>query len=812
MKISARLSLEEKRALLKKLLQEQKSDGYRAPLSAAQRRVWFQERLDGAATLYNLRFALVLEGDLRIDVLKASLSELLARHDSLRTAFPVIDGEPQQEIAAFVPLKLPLVDLSDLTEDQREQVLAQGMVAEANRVFDTSSAPLWRFCLWRTAADRCLLQMTVHHLISDGISLEIMIAETMTCYTAMVKGDSSSLPPLDKQFADTVRQDNVQQAEHLKWWCAHLDGAPDLTSPPASHPRPSRSSYRGSKVRFHLDPSLVSQLRERARQNGATLYMTLLAGFLTLLARQTGRTDLVIGTPYANRNRDTADIIGFFVSTLAPRFDLGGNPDFATLIRRIRGVIRNAFAHRNASFDELVRKLQPPRSQDRHPIFQVAFMLQPASREEYRLPGLVVRPYEVDSGVAMLDLTLSMMETENGVRGYFEYAQDLFEHERIDAMTDQFRIVLERLVREPHTRINDFCLVRDEERQRLLDTWSTGGPTSSYQSFVARFDEMAARHPQRTALRCARLAKGWSYAGLSARVTQLTARLKATGVTAESVVAVLTGADAETALAFLAVLRAGGVYLPIDPALPEARRNLILGDAAPVIVLASPATRHLVPEACRSLTIDLQAEPVAQPDGELPPLNAIHADQAAYIIYTSGSTGTPKGVVISHGALANTVAAQRHAFPEVGTVLQLAAPAFDAAVWEMTMALAAGGCLLFAERETLPGNPRTWLAEMGVTHLTITPSLLASWPEEAAESLQTLIVAGETCPSHLLFQPSGGASFRQCLRTDRSRDLCLHGFSPGGRDRARPHRTSPERCALPGSGPLDGARTIRHDR
>ncbi|HYO14949.1 MAG TPA: amino acid adenylation domain-containing protein [Thermoanaerobaculia bacterium] len=715
------------------------------PLSFAQQRLWFIDRLDPGDTSYNVPDALRLRGRLEVPVLARALSEIVRRHEALRTVFEVAEGRPVQRIVPPAPVEIPLIDLSGLGEEAREAEAQRLAAAEARTPFDVPRGPHLRIRLLRLQAAEHVALFTLHHIVSDGWSMGVLVREVAALYAG------SPLPELPVQYPDFAdwqrrRLSGDRLEEHLRWWREALAGMPLVLDLPADRPRPAVQSRRGATVRVLLPPDLSASLSIVGRSGGETLFMVLLAAFGVLLARHAGTEDLCAGSVVANRNRlETEGLIGFFVNTLALRIDLRGTVTFRDLLDRVRRMTLGAYAHQDLPFERLVEELQPARDLSRPPLVQVSFVLQNAPAGPLELPGLTLEPLAVPEETSLMDLSVEAMEVPGGIAANWRFSADLFDAATIERMAGRFRVLLEGVAAGPDRALSDLPWMTDAEREQVLRDWSGAAARSpeTRRTFPELFAERAARHPETTALVFG--TERETYGELNARANRLARHLRRLGVGPEVVVGLWAERSPTLIEGMLAVQKAGGAFLPLDPAIPRERLAFLLEDAAVPVVLggveAGPEGTRLVPFDAGGEESGEDLEPQAGPDN------------AAYVLYTSGSTGLPKGVVIPHAGLSYLIEAQTRLFGAGpgDRVLQLASPGFDASVLEVALALAFGAELHLAPREELlpgPGLARL-LTERGITHALLPPPILAPLHPVEPPTLGTLIVGGEACPPDL---------------------------------------------------------------
>jgi amino acid adenylation domain-containing protein/non-ribosomal peptide synthase protein (TIGR01720 family) len=725
------------------------------PLSFAQQRLWFLNQLEPDNPVYNIPVAINLTGCLNIPALQQSFSEVLRRHESLRTSFSVIDTQAVQVVAPPMPFDLPLSDLSDLEHPEDEQVIQAIANEEGARPFDLGQPPLLRGRLLRLAQEKHVLLVTMHHIVSDGWSMGILIREVGALYTAFSQGKASTLPELPIQYADySVWQREQLQGEllneELQYWRRQLSGAPPVLELPADHVRPAVQRYRGGAVKLKIDAETAQALKDLSRREGVTLFMLLLAAFDVLLWRHTGQTEIVVGAPIANRTRTEVEgLIGFFVNTLALRASLKGNPTFIELVRQIREVCLGAYAHQAAPFEKLLEELEPERNLSHTPLFQVMLVLQNAPHEILELPGLKLSSVEIDNQTAKFDLTLSTWETEQGIDGRLEYNRDLFDQSSIDRIVEHFQVLLSSILRNPDQAVARLSLLGADEQSQLVSEWNQTQREYPSRFLHELFEEQVERAPESIALVFED--EVLSYRELNEKANQLAHYLQAASVGPEVLVGVMMERAVEMVVALLAVLKAGAAYVPLDPQYPRERLSFMLEDAGVSILLTQERLLDLANGAeARVVAVDREWSVISQASRENPQ-SSVCGDSLAYVIYTSGSTGLPKGAMNTHGAISNRVLWMQDAYnlQADDVVLQKTAFSFDVSVWEFFWPLVTGARLVLARA----GGQRDsqYLVELikdcGVTTLHFVPSMLTAFLEEptAAEchSLRRVMCSGE---------------------------------------------------------------------
>jgi amino acid adenylation domain-containing protein len=725
----------EKRELLELLLREQANENS-FPLSFAQQRLWFIDQLEPGSFLYNICTNVRIEGRLNRRAFQHSFNEIVRRHETLRTTFRLVDREPVQVIADAAEMPVTLVELSDLPAGEKEDAIQRLLLEEARAPFDLTRGPLLRVKLLRVAEEEHVLVVCMHHIISDGWSLGVFVRELVALYQSFSTEQPSALLELPIQYTDFVfwQREFLQGevlAEHIEYWKKQLVGAPGVLELPADHPRPAVNTFRGAKQSVVLSHELSAAIKNLSESEGATLFMTLVAAFQTLLYRYTGQDDIVIGTPIANRNRaETEGLIGFFVNTLLLRTSFAGNPSFRELLARVREAALGAYAHQDLPFEKLVEELQPERSLSNTPLFQVAFVFQNAALGTLEVPGLRLTPLPGDNGTAKFDLTLTMDDTERGLVGVVEYNTDLFDASTIERLLGHFQTLLQGIVDHPQQSVNELPLLTHAEEQQLME-WNPTGVVYAVDRVVHEtFALQAERTPDAVALVFED--QQLTYAELDQRANQLANYLRSLGVGAEARVGVMLERSLEMVVALLGILKAGGAYVPLDPDTPQERLEFMIADAE-VQVLLSESTEW--EEIAKHSTEKL--------------VNVVSGDNAAYVIYTSGSTGKPKGVVVTHANVVRLFAATDEWFHfderDVWTLFH--SYAFDFSVWELWGALLYGGRLVIVPYLT-SRSPEAFyrlLIDERVTVLNQTPSAfrqLIQADERPSELALRLVIFG----------------------------------------------------------------------
>ena len=737
-----------------------RTDSDFAPLSFVQQRLWFLEQLEPGLPINNIPLILRLSGPLDAAALQSALGAIVRRHESLRTCIQVRDGEPIQWITAEQRIPVLTVDLSSLTEKDREVEALRLAAIEIREPFDLTHAPMLRARLFQIAHEDHLLVVTMHHIAADGWSVGIFFRELGILYDAHSSGLPASLPDLPIQYADfAVWQRGSLQGElldqQLSYWRERLHGAPALLDLPTDRPRPALQSYRGAVHRFVLPLSLLQQLKALSRREGATLFMTLLAAFQALLSRYTGQSDLLVGTPIAGRTElETESLIGCFINTLVFRTDLSADPTFRELLGQVLESALEAYSRQDLPFERLVEELRPARSLGHSPIFQVLFNLQNAPREEVDFAGLRATTIRLERVQSRFDLSLEVVEKPDGLSCSLVFNTDLFDAETVSQMTEHYGNLLRGIVSDPECRVSSLPLLSEAERRRLLIEWNdTEVDTQTEKDVRELFEEQARNRPESVAVEFG--ASGLTYEELNRRADQLAHHLRRLGVGSNQLVGVAVDRGPDMVTSLLAVLKAGAGYVPLDPSYPVERLAYMIRDAELSLILTTQQN-GLPPLSDATPRIHLDADwpeiATAKP-GNLPGRAA--PESLAYVIYTSGSTGRPKGVEIPHRALTNLLRSMRRSPGLTGedTFLAVTSLSFDIAALEIFLPLTVGARLVIASRgDAMDGRRLDELIRVtGATAMQATPSLWrtvldAGWK---GEPKLKMLCGGESLPKEL---------------------------------------------------------------
>lgn len=722
------------------------------PLSFAQQRLWFLCQLLPSSPAYNNPVAARLTGRLDVAALQRALDTIVARHEALRTTVAAVDGRPIQVIAEPRPVELTLLDVTAHPHDQREALARRWLDGEARRPFDLTRDLMMRAGLVRLDPEEHIALLILHHIASDGWSMHVLYRELAALYEAFATGVPSPLVALPIQYADFA----IWQRRHLEgqrlesllaYWRGRLGGPLPLLEVPADYPRPPQPTLLGGRESVDLSPAVREALTALGRRHAATLFMTLLALFSTWLFRYTDEEDLIVGAPSAGRTPETDSLIGFFANTLALRIDLSGNPRFSELLGRVRHSTLEAYAHQDLPFERLVEELRPTRDRGFQPLVRVMFGFQSARALDFGLPSLVAQPVAVDTGTTKVDLTLWLIERAGGLGGYVEYSRDLFEPASIQRMLEHFGRLVEGVIAAPDTRLADLPFLTDAEHRRIVVEWNaTATAYPADHGIPELFQAQVERAPDAVAVTDG--PRSLTYRELSTEATSLASVLRERGVAPDVVVGVCLDRSLELIVALLAVLEAGGAYLPLDPSYPEERLRFMCEDARAAVVLTDGRGAGWLPEP---------GPPVVCVDerGTAPATRTVRsevgvtADSLAYVIYTSGSTGVPKGVAVPHRAVARLVKSADYIVLGPGDAVgQASTCSFDAATFEIWGALLNGARLVIVPKDVSlsPAELGAAIDRERITTLFLSTALfneIARLAPSSFAGLGTLLFGGE---------------------------------------------------------------------
>ena len=703
------------------------------PLSFSQQRLWFIDQLYHGSSFYNIPSAFHLTGSLNITALQQSLNEILKRHEVWRTTFGLVNGEPVQEIAPELTWELPIINLEHLSGKDWEGEIKQFAAQEAKKPFNLANGSLVRATLLRLNEKEHVFLLTMHHIITDGWSIGVFLGELTTLYATFSTNQPSSLPELPIQYADFAiwQRDRLQGTllkTQLNYWKQQLSGELPVLQLPTDRMRPNVTTFTGAKQFFTFSKILTDALSQFSQREDATLFMTLLAGFNILLYHYTKQEDILIGSPIANRNRaELEGMLGLFVNTLVLRNNLTGDPSFRELLHRVREVTLNAYAHQDLPFEMLVEELQPERDLSRNPLYEVMFVLQNTRMSVQEVSGLTLRTLQFDSGTAQLDIFLSMSESQQGLTGVLEYNTDIFEDATITRFISHFQTLLESIVANPEQRICELSPLTAPEREQLLFEWNQTRAdypqdTSLHELFEQQVEQSS------DALALISQTEQLTYRQLNQRVNQLAHYLQKQGVIKETLVAISLERSVEMVVGILAVLKAGGAYIPLEPSYPVERLGFMLFDSqASVLITRQEILEKLPASSAKTVCLDIHKNEIAE-EREENLINSSKADHLAYIIYTSGSTGTPKGVLGTHQGTVNGLhwLWKTYPFTKEEVCCHKTAISFVDSVWEIFAPLLQGIPTIIIPNAVVldPQFLIETLAHYKVTRIVLIPSLL----------------------------------------------------------------------------------------
>ena len=714
-------------------------------LSFAQQRLWMLAQIEPENPSYNVAAALRLTGDVNVDVLTQSLQEIIQRHEVLRTSFVNVDGQGIAVIATEINFHIPVVDLSFIPPSQQQKLVQELAQQESQQPFNLEISPLLRAKLLYLNTHEYILLLTMHHIITDGWSINIFAQEMASIYQAFSQGKSSPLQPLKIQYADFAvwqRSQNDKFKYQLEYWRQQLESAPELLELPTDYPRPAIQTFRGQRHSFTISEELTEKIKQLGQETHTTLFMVMFSALSILLHRYSQQEKIVIGSPVANRHYPgTEGLIGFFVNTFALLISLEDNPTVAELLPRVREMVLSAYSHQDVPFEQVVEELKLVRSLSHSPLFQVMLAVENAPTQPIEIPGLCWSPIEIDGGTAKFDLTLMIAETDAGLQGKWEYNCDLFTETTIHRFTEHFHNILLGMTSEPNQKISDLPLMSGGELQQIINFGTS--PTNPITHCIQElFEQQVAKFCDEIAVICQH--QTITYSELNIKANQLAYHLKSLGVQPEIAVGICSHRSLDFIIGILAILKAGGFYVPLDPTYPQERLEFLIEDAQIQVLLTQQQHIPQLPDLpifCFDTdTANLTQHPTTNPVNHTTPENL------AYVMYTSGSTGVPKGVCIPHRGVVRLVKDCNYVNLSANETLLQAAPiAFDASTFEVW------GALLNGSRLVILSSQQPTLAEIGqaitdyqITTLWLTAGLFHLMVDEHLESLKSVkqLIAG----------------------------------------------------------------------
>ena len=725
------------------------------PLSFAQQRLWFLSQIQQDSAVYNVAGGVRMEGPLDVPALEQALNEVVVRHESLRTVIGQIESEPVQIITSPQVFHLPKLDLRNVPEAQRETEAQLLLTNEARKPFKVEGGPLFRATLLLLSAEKHILLLNMHHIISDGWSVGILVRELTELYEAFADSRPSMLPHLPVQYVDfAVWHREWLQGEVLNksvsYWKEKLAGAPSLLELPKDRPRPPVQGSAGARQPVAIPQELTESLRELGESQNATLFMTLLAAFEVLLFRHAGQDDIVVGVPIKGRNNpELENLIGFFVNTLPVRIDLSGNPTFRELLGQVREAALGAYEHQDLPFEKLVDVTQLERDTSYSPLFQVMFHLNTIGAPAFALAGMRLTALDADTGTSKFDLTVDLVESSTGLKGWLEYSTDLFDDVTIQRLSERFQILLKAAVAAPDTPIAALPLLSLEENQLIGGLNQTAEVFPHAPCLHQIFEAQVAQTPAAIAVRFE--GQELTYAELNRRANQLAHRLLKLGVGAEVLVAICMEPSLDLPIALLAVLKTGAAYIALDPAYPRKRLSFILEETgAPVVLTQAGLADNQAFAGVQVIRLDRDVEVFATESTENP-RSIVTGENLCYVTYTSGSTGEPKSAMLDHRGVRNRLlwGITDYQLGQGDVVLHKTPLTFDVSVWEIFAPLLSGACLLIAKAggHQDPVYQLELMAREKVTHVDYVPAMLEALLEldglDHCDSLKIVTVARE---------------------------------------------------------------------
>ncbi|HVO63601.1 MAG TPA: amino acid adenylation domain-containing protein [Terriglobales bacterium] len=790
------------------------------PLSFAQQRFWILDRLEPNSAVYNIPIPLRLCGPLKVSALEQALSGIVSRHEALRATFELNDGSPAQIVHPPTPVRLRVVDLSVLGAQEREDRARQLALEDAQASFELSQGPLLRASLLKLSNDEHILLLTIHHIVFDGWSGQVLFRELWTAYDALVNGRNGALPDLPFQYSDyAVWQHQHLAGErfttHLEYWQKQLTGSPPALLLPTDCPRPARQSYRGAKRAISLPTALLKQLKQLSQEYGVTLFMTLLTAFKVLLARYSGQDDIVVGSPVSGRDRvELESVIGLLVNTVVLRTDLAENPTFEQLLARVRETVLSAYEHQDVPFEKLVEKLNPERDLSRNPIFQVMFAFQNTSPVYNHVPGLQITPFQYgDRASSKFDLSVTVTEQADQLRVAFEYTTDLFVEPTIARMQRHFGNLLAAIAQKPDCPVANLPLMSEDEHEQVVFEWNrTAAAYESHLPIHSAFERQVSTTPRQDALILE--GRSMTYQELNQRANQLAHYLILEGVRPGMRVGVALDRSPQLVIALLAILKTGASYVPLDPCYPKQRISFVLEDSAAAAIITDAHDAPLLPRSsAKLLVLEAEADRISQQPAENPSLY-VPSNSTAYVIYTSGSTGTPKGVEGTHRGAMNRFAWmwRTYAFRADEVCCQKTTLGFVDSVWEIFGPLLQGvpSVIIPQEKVLNPAEFIHMLVEHRVTRLVLVPSLLRTLLDFDPK-------VGDKLPDLRLCTASGeevAADLAQRFRRlfPRARLLNLYGSSEVAADVTYHEVTEDDVVTVPIGRPISNTQVYVLDR
>jgi len=742
------------------------------PLSFAQQRMWFLQKLDPTNISNNIFSAFTISGELDTNKFHDSIKSIIVKHSILRTYFIELEGKPYQKVADGIDFELDIINLSHLSYEDQETEIKKLVSEFSKHVFNLEVPELFKIKIACKNDEECVVLLNMHHIISDGWSMGVLVKDLVNYYNSEVTLNDLEIQYQDYAIWQRKFMDSPNFEKQLEYWKNELSEIPEKIDLPTDNPRGSIQTFNGATFQFSFNENLSNKISALSRKSNLTEYMICLSAYYILLNKYARQDNIVVGTPIANRNHSKIeDLIGLFVNTLAINISVNSNEKIINFLKQVREKILNAHLYQDFPFEKLVEVLQPNRNMSHSPIFQVAFAFQNTPFENMALPGLEIKPAEFQSTISKYDITLYMQSRDGLLSGSFEYNTNLYNETTIKQMADHFSFILTQIVNDTKRKISNILLLPDEEIKNVVLTNSRNRELSrNTETIVSQFYNIVNKYSSRTAINLSYedsntyFTDEYTYDELNKRSNQVARYLKSKGLTKEEVVGISIERSFATIVSILGILKAGGAFLSIDKDLPNDRIRFICKEANVRKILCLPDTKSTYGKNISMIEIDAGFDVFNDVD-DSNFYSDILPENLAYLIYTSGSTGKPKGVLLQHNGVVSLAEEQKSIFSinEQSNVLQFASHSFDASIWEIFMALLNGASLTLVPKETIASSNKliNLIKFTKVTNITLPPSVLSIMPENEIElgSLETIILAGEKCPQSLVKKWGKGRQF-----------------------------------------------------
>ncbi|MGE5400776.1 MAG: amino acid adenylation domain-containing protein, partial [Ignavibacteriales bacterium] len=743
------------------------------PLSFAQQRLWFLDKLHPGLTAYNIPTAIKVKGNFDLIKFTGAVKTIIRRHEALRTIFAESAGKPVQIIADEIDPDITIININAGSESQKITEAYKIAHEEIQKPFQLDKGPLFRISVMMLSGEEFVLLFVLHHIIADGWSMGILIKEITDIYNAYTDNAIPVLPDLPIQYSDYSlwqheQLENGIYEEQLGYWKEQLKDVPPLLDLVTDHPRKAAQPLKGGNLSIYVPKSSINGLYEISRREGVTLFMTLLGAFNTLLYKYTGQHTIVVGTPIAGRvQSELENLIGFFVNTLALRTDFEINPSFKYLLASVRKMALEAYANQDVPFEKIVEELQPVRDMSHSPLFQIMFVFQNLKIKPLELSNLQISSFPLKPNSPNFDISMTIMESEEGLMINADFNAELFESETIERILNHYRYLLETLSKDPEIGIDDLQLLTGSEQKLILEKWNeTGTGFSPENSVIKCFQHIAESLIDTPAVQFAdsrNVKIEVTYGELNIKSDIMAVQLKKMGLGPEKIAAIAAERSVDMIVGILAILKTGAAFLPIDPSYPPERIRFMIEDSGCEMILTQSGLKNIAGGLGKDVVCIDTLEEVADRMGTDFAINHISSDNLAYVIYTSGSTGKPKGVMLSNKGVVNLAGVQKSEFNLFPgrKVMQFSSLSFDASIWEIFMALLNGATLCLCDRDTVMSGEKLlgYLKNNCINVVTLPPSALSFIPDDDLPDLDILITAGEPATWSLIEKWSKGRKY-----------------------------------------------------